>query len=126
MVIYTFYFNEEILRHLIPSGTPVALVGLIILIEFVRRIIRPATLIFRLTANMIAGHLLLVLLSGRAPCASFVVVSVVLRSLILLLALEVGVSFIQAYVFYLLSSLYLSDLVSSPSRTRGVIASQAL
>lgn len=126
MAIYTLYFNDEIIRHLIPSGTPVALVGLIILIEFVRRIIRPATLIFRLTANIIAGHLLLVLLSRRAPCASSAVMVAVLGSLILLLALEVGVSFIQAYVFYLLTSLYLSDLVTSPSRARDQVSSQTL
>jgi len=46
----------------VPSGTPAFLMPIIVVIETVRNLIRPATLAIRLAANMVAGHLLLTLL----------------------------------------------------------------
>jgi len=56
-------FNSNI-AHLVPVGTPGALIPVIVLIERVRTIIRPGTLAVRLAATIVAGHLLLTLLGG--------------------------------------------------------------
>jgi F-type H+-transporting ATPase subunit a len=50
------------LSHLVPLGTPYPLIPFIVLIEIIRRVIRPITLSVRLAANIIAGHLLIVLM----------------------------------------------------------------
>jgi len=83
----------------------------IVLIESVRNIIRPGTLSIRLAANMVAGHLLLTLLGSQGPIIGsyFLFLG---AGLFILLLLEVGVACIQAYVFTILRSLYLSEIVS--------------
>ncbi len=58
---------EPILAHLVPLGTPGGLMPFIVLIELVSSLIRPLTLSVRLAANMVAGHLLLTLLSSQSP-----------------------------------------------------------
>jgi len=52
------------LAHLLPQGTPTALMPFIVIIEITRTLIRPITLCVRLTANLIAGHLLITLLGN--------------------------------------------------------------
>jgi len=106
-----YQFNT-VLAHFVPSGTPVALIPLIVIIETVRSIIRPGTLSVRLAANMVAGHLLLTLLSSQGPNTSGVVLICLILGLILLLILEVGVACIQAYVFTVLRALYLNEVRS--------------
>ena len=87
----------------------------IVLIERVRNIIRPGTLSIRLAANIVAGHLLLTLLGSQGPnIGSFF--AFLFLGLYLLLLLEVGVACIQAYVFTVLSSLYLSEVIRSGFR----------
>lgn len=81
-----------------------ALVPLIVLIELTRNIIRPITLSVRLTANIVAGHLLISLLERFIGDSS--------RSIIpstILLILETGVAIIQGYVFSVLSYLYYQE-----------------
>ena len=101
-------FNHNI-AHLVPLGTPGPLIPLIVAIETVSIIIRPGTLAVRLAANMVAGHLLLTLLGGQGPAVGGLILTALIISLILLLILECGVACIQAYVFTILSSLYLVD-----------------
>ena len=102
------------LAHLVPKGTPLALIPFIVLIELVRNFIRPLTLSVRLAANIVAGHLLLVLVRGPMPLIAWHVFSGAFLGLITLIVLEVGVSFIQAYVFMTLSSLYIAE-VNNPN-----------
>lgn len=99
---------KAFLSHLTPRGTPIALISFIVLIETVRNIIRPLTLAVRLMANIVAGHLLLTLLSKFSLiCSSFTIYSS--APIIILGVLEIGVSFIQAYVITLLCTLYLKE-----------------
>merc|ERR1712030_71356 len=95
----------------VPTGTPRFLMPLIVVIETVRNIIRPTTLSIRLAANMVAGHLLLTLLGSQGPNISLIMIRILLVRLILLLMLEVAVACIQSYVFTILSSLYLNELI---------------
>lgn len=102
-----------ILAHLVPLGTPPALMPFIVLIELVRSLIRPLTLAVRLAANIVAGHLLLTLLGNRAPGAHTFTLLAVLIRLFLLATLETAVALIQAYVFRILRTLYFNE-VNSP------------
>lgn len=99
-----------ILAHLVPLGTPGVLIPFMVIIEIIRTLIRPLTLAVRLTANIIAGHLLLALLSLQAVSSSFFTLALILPLLILLWLLEGAVAVIQAYVFRTLSSLYLAEV----------------
>merc|ERR1712121_365946 len=98
------------MSHLVPVGTPGPLIPFMVLIETVRNIIRPGTLSIRLAANIVAGHLLLTLLGSQGDLSLFLLCLMV--ALFLLLLLEVGVACIQAYVFTVLRSLYLSETIS--------------
>nr|YP_010586125.1 ATP synthase F0 subunit 6 [Diplectrona hexapetala (nom. nud.)]UZZ43861.1 ATP synthase F0 subunit 6 [Diplectrona hexapetala (nom. nud.)] len=102
--------TQHMFSHLIPQGTPALLMPFMVLIETISNIIRPLTLSIRLTANMIAGHLLITLLSSSAPSASLIVLSLIIVSEIALLVLEFSVAIIQSYVFTILGTLYTSEV----------------
>merc|ERR1712129_406098 len=71
---------------------------------------RPITLSIRLVANVVAGHLLLTLLrSSITPCVGSVALGVTLGTLVGLSCLETAVAGIQAYVFRVLSTLYVRE-----------------
>ena len=101
---------NRLFAHLVPTGTPGALIPVIVIIETVSNVIRPGTLSIRLAANIVAGHLLLTLLGSQVPNAQGIVLLVLMGRLILLLCLELAVACIQAYVFTILRSLYLNEL----------------
>lgn len=102
----TNYFND-LCAHLTPQGTPPILIPFMVIIESVRIIIRPVTLAIRLTANIVAGHLLLTLLGSLGTSlSSFVALLVLVITQIILFLLEISVSIIQAYVFSILITLY--------------------
>lgn len=98
--------TQHILAHIVPLGTPAALIPFIVLIERIRNLIRPGTLAVRLAANIIAGHLLLVLLGNQGPSLSSSILTLLLITQILLLTLERAVAVIQSYVFAVLATLY--------------------
>nr|YP_009178156.1 ATP synthase F0 subunit 6 [Acipenser oxyrinchus]AJW75447.1 ATP synthase F0 subunit 6 [Acipenser oxyrinchus] len=102
------------LGHLLPEGTPIPLIPVLIIIETISLFIRPLALGLRLTANLTAGHLLIQLIATAAfvllpmmPAVAILTSTV----LFLLTLLEVAVAMIQAYVFVLLLSLYLQENV---------------
>lgn len=106
-ILYGWINNtQHIFYHLVPQGTPGILIPFIVCIETIRNIIRPGTLAVRLTANIIAGHLLLTLLGNTGPSISIILIRILIITQILLLILELAVSIIQSYVFTVLSSLY--------------------
>lgn len=100
---------EANLAHLVPEGTPGALMPVMVMIETVRLIIRPGTLSVRLAANMVAGHLLLALLGGQGANIGGLLLGAIIIGLCALVTLECAVACIQAYVFIILRSLYLGE-----------------
>nr|YP_008474363.1 ATP synthase F0 subunit 6 [Sasakia funebris]AFN29189.1 ATP synthase F0 subunit 6 [Sasakia funebris] len=110
-MIYGWINNtQHMFIHMIPQGTPTILMPFMVLIETISNIIRPGTLAVRLTANMIAGHLLLTLMSNTGNNMSFYLLIILIFSQILLLILESAVAIIQAYVISILSTLYSSEV----------------
>jgi F-type H+-transporting ATPase subunit a len=103
--------------YFVPSGTPLALVPLLVLIETVSYLARALSLGIRLFANMVAGHSLLKILSTflyQMFNSSFIIAILTLipfAFFIALCVLEVAVSIIQAYVFVLLVISYIKDAI---------------
>nr|ABN10448.1 ATP synthase F0 subunit 6 [Reticulitermes flavipes]ABN10461.1 ATP synthase F0 subunit 6 [Reticulitermes flavipes] len=102
--------TNHMFEHLVPQGTPTMLMPFMVIIETISNLIRPGTLAVRLTANMIAGHLLLTLLGNNGPNMSHTLLTVLIIAQILLLILESAVAIIQSYVFAILSTLYSSEV----------------
>nr|YP_010326847.1 ATP synthase F0 subunit 6 [Athetis thoracica]UNP54097.1 ATP synthase F0 subunit 6 [Athetis thoracica] len=110
-MIYGWINNSQhMFIHMIPQGTPSILMPFMVLIETISNIIRPGTLAVRLTANMIAGHLLMTLLSGTGPSMNSYLIVILVGIQILLLILESAVAVIQSYVIAILSTLYSSEV----------------
>uniref|UniRef100_UPI00315DA5CC ATP synthase F0 subunit 6 n=1 Tax=Euthalia nara TaxID=2988396 RepID=UPI00315DA5CC len=110
-MIYGWINNtQHMFIHMIPQGTPTILMPFMVLIETISNIIRPGTLAVRLTANMIAGHLLLTLLSNTGINMPNYLLIILIIIQILLLILESAVAVIQSYVITILSTLYSSEV----------------
>lgn len=106
-ILYGWINNtQHIFCHLVPQGTPNVLIPFIVCIETIRNLIRPGTLAVRLTANIIAGHLLITLLGNTGPSLMTYLIWILILTQILLLVLESAVAIIQSYVFAVLSTLY--------------------
>nr|YP_010533944.1 ATP synthase F0 subunit 6 [Diadema antillarum]UXX49931.1 ATP synthase F0 subunit 6 [Diadema antillarum] len=110
--ILGFYlaFNSR-LSHLVPQGTPSALIPVMVWIETISLFAQPIALGLRLAANLTAGHLLIFLLSTATwLLASNPFISLpIFIILALLFVLEIGVACIQAYVFTALVHFYLQQ-----------------
>nr|YP_009712022.1 ATP synthase F0 subunit 6 [Epicopeia hainesii]QGA74570.1 ATP synthase F0 subunit 6 [Epicopeia hainesii] len=102
--------SQHMFMHMIPQGTPSILMPFMVLIETISNIIRPGTLAVRLTANMIAGHLLMTLLSSTGPNLPSYFIFLLIIIQILLMILESAVAIIQSYVIAILSTLYSSEV----------------
>ena len=110
-IIYGWIKNTiHIFAHLVPQGAPNLLLPFLVLIESIRNLIRPGTLAIRLTANIIAGHLLVTLLGNSGPQLSLYIINILIIVQILLLTLEFAVAIIQSYVFSILTTLYSSEV----------------
>nr|YP_010882119.1 ATP synthase F0 subunit 6 [Sungaya inexpectata]WID87020.1 ATP synthase F0 subunit 6 [Sungaya inexpectata] len=102
--------TESMFTHLVPTGTPTILMPFMVCIESISNMIRPGTLSVRLTANMIAGHLILTLLGNTTMVVTTKMLPMMLIIQMLLLILELAVAIIQGYVFAVLSTLYASEV----------------
>lgn len=110
LIIFGWINNTNfIFSHIIPQGTPLILIPFIVIIETIRNIIRPGTLSIRLTANIIAGHLLLTLIRQRASNSYIYISIIIIITQIILLILEFSVAIIQSYVFTILRTLYTKE-----------------
>nr|ARH54933.1 ATP synthase F0 subunit 6 [Cis micans] len=102
--------SSHMLAHLVPQGTPPILMPFMVCIETISNIIRPGTLAIRLSANMIAGHLLMTLLGNTGSMLSLYSINLLIIVQLALITLESAVSIIQSYVFAVLSTLYSSEV----------------
>jgi F-type H+-transporting ATPase subunit a len=94
----------------VPHGVPKVLLLLLVPIELLSYFIRPFTLSIRLFANMLAGHTMLAIFGGFAASIGLLAIFP-LGINILLVALEMLVAVLQAYVFAILSCLYLGEAI---------------
>nr|YP_009251342.1 ATP synthase F0 subunit 6 [Bicellonychia lividipennis]AIQ80139.1 ATP synthase F0 subunit 6 [Bicellonychia lividipennis] len=110
-MIYGWTNNTiHMLTHLVPQGTPGVLMPFMVCIETISNVIRPGTLAIRLSANMIAGHLLLTLLGSTGNKLSIIMINLLIITQLALLVLESAVAIIQSYVFSILATLYSSEI----------------
>nr|AEV56613.1 ATP synthase F0 subunit 6 [Kokeshia sp. NKU02] len=101
--------TNHMFSHMIPASTPTPLMPIMVCIESISNIIRPWSLAMRLSANMIAGHLIMSLL-GNSSMNKSTSLSILMWLMMLLMMFEMMVAIIQAYVFSILSILYSSEV----------------
>ena len=118
VVIYGFMRHGfGFLKLFVPAGVPMALIPLVTLIEVVSFLSRPISLSVRLFANMLAGHITLkvfagfVTMLGAAGVLGAFGAVLPLAMTVALTALELLVGFLQAYVFAVLTCMYLNDAI---------------
>jgi F-type H+-transporting ATPase subunit a len=98
-------------KHFIPEGLPIFIIPLMLVIELVSYLSRPFSLGIRLAANIAAGHTLMhVMAAFVAPLALFGILPVAF--LVFMTGLEFFVAILQAYVFTLLSCMYLGEALA--------------
>ena len=97
------------LRLFVPHGVPVALLPLIVVIEVISYLSRPISLSVRLFANMMAGHTMLKVFGGFIVMLGFIGGWLPLAFSVAFIGLEILVAFLQAYVFAVLTCIYLND-----------------
>jgi F-type H+-transporting ATPase subunit a len=111
-------FNKHNLKFFslfVPAGCPLALLPILVLIEFISYLARNVSLGLRLAANILSGHMLLNILSGftykimTSGILFFVVGLLPLSFIIAFSSLELAIAFIQAQVFVVLSCSYIKD-----------------
>ncbi|WP_157018213.1 F0F1 ATP synthase subunit A [Mesorhizobium xinjiangense] len=118
VVIYGFMKHGlGFLKLFVPSGVPVVLMPLVVAIEVISFLSRPVSLSVRLFANMLAGHITLKVFAGFVVSLSALGLTGVAGAVLPLLmavaitALEFLVAFLQAYVFAVLTCMYLNDAI---------------
>jgi F-type H+-transporting ATPase subunit a len=115
VLFYGLYRNGlKFFKLFVPSGVPIYILPLVVLIEIISFLSRPISHSVRLFANMLAGHITLkvfggfvVMLLGAGTFAALSPLPLLMA--VALTALEVLVAFLQAYVFTMLTCMYLND-----------------
>ena len=111
-VVVGFRFHGiRFLGILVPPGTPGWLIPLMIPIELISHLARPLSLSVRLFANMTAGHVILSVLFGLTVAGGLLIGWLPFAFTVALYALELGIAFIQAYIFTILTCVYLGDAI---------------
>ena len=124
--ISTYFFaelieslEEPIMKHgfkylsiFVPSGVPTVLLPLITIIEIISYLSRPVSLSVRLFANMMAGHTMLKVFGGFVISLGILGGWLPLSFSVALTGLEILVAFLQAYVFAILTCIYLNDALN--------------
>jgi F-type H+-transporting ATPase subunit a len=118
VLVYGFWKNGlKFFKLFVPSGIPVYILPLIVFIEVLSFISRPISHSVRLFANMLAGHITLkvfagfVVMLGSLGYLGWLGATLPLILVVALTALELLVAFLQAYVFAILTCIYLNDAI---------------
>lgn len=118
VLIYGVYKNGlKFFKIFVPSGVPIAILPLVMFIEILSFFLRPVSHSVRLFANMLAGHIALkvfasfIVMLGALGVAGWVGAVLPLGLTMALTALELLVAFLQAYVFAILTCIYLNDAI---------------
>ncbi len=118
VLIYGFYKNGlKFLKLFVPSGIPIFILPLVVFIEIFSFFLRPISHSVRLFANMLAGHIALAVFAGFIPMlaglgiAGYFGAILPLGMVMALSALEILVAFLQAYVFTILTVIYINDAI---------------
>jgi len=102
------------LKHMVPAGTPLVIAPMVFVIELLSLFVKPIALTIRLGANMTAGHIvILVMLSFIFVFQNVAMAGLSIPLAVAITILETIVAFIQAYVFTLLSSIFIGMVVHS-------------
>ena len=110
-------YGLNYLASLMPNSSPMILSCMLVMIEFVSQLAKGISLGVRLAANITAGHLLFAILSGfiyTMLCSNIVIKILSLFPIIIIVfitILEIAVALIQAYVFSILTSIYIKDSI---------------
>ena len=100
------------LKIFVPSGVPIVLLPIISIIEIISYLSRPVSLSVRLFANMMAGHTMLKVFGGFVISLGLIGGWLPLSFSVALTGLEILVAFLQAYVFAILTFIYLNDALN--------------
>src|SRR3984957_17272010 len=118
VLIYGFYKNGlKFLKLFVPSGIPIFILPLVVFIEIFSFFLRPISHSVRLFANMLAGHIALAVFASFIPLlaglgiAGYLGAVLPLGMVIALTALELLGAFLQAYVFTILTVIYINDAI---------------
>jgi F-type H+-transporting ATPase subunit a len=118
VLIYGFYKNGlKFFKIFVPSGIPIFILPLVVFIEIFSFLLRPVSHSVRLFANMLAGHIALAVFASFIPLlaglgiAGYFGAVLPLGMVIALTALELLVAFLQAYVFTILTVIYINDAI---------------
>lgn len=98
-------------RTFLPKGIPLAIAPIVIPIEVISFIAKPFSLTVRLVMNMIVGHILLKILAGFVFSSGLVGAFPLLFVMIMIL-FEMGIAFLQAYIYTILTSIYLGEALN--------------
>ena len=118
LTVFTLATGVGIVRHglhffslFLPKGLPWFLAPMIVMIEVISYLSRPISLSVRLFANMVAGHTMLKVFAGFSVMMGIVLGIVPMVVNVALYGLEILIAFIQAYVFAILTCVYLKDAI---------------
>jgi F-type H+-transporting ATPase subunit a len=100
--------GTHFLKFFVPSGVPVVMLPLLVVIEVISYLTRPVSLSVRLFANMMAGHTMLKVFGGFVVSLGLFGI-LPLTFIVALTGLEIVVAMLQAYVFAVLTCIYLND-----------------
>ena len=98
-------------RILLPKGTPLWLAWLIVIIKLFAYLVRPISLSMRLAANMAAGHIVIKVVAGLIAGMNVFLTPLPFLFVVALIGVELFVAVLQAYIFTVLTCVYLSDTV---------------
>lgn len=101
---------KSFMAHMLPYGSPVGLIFFLPLVEIFSQLIRPFTLIIRLSTNLSRGHIMLYMFSYftlLSDALSFIIIP----AISVLFILEICISMLQAYIFVTLITLYIAETV---------------